>query len=80
MDHRDDDRTLEIDELRDKIAEAKLSEAAREVAEKELDRLAKMSPGAAEYTVSKTYIDWILELPWEESTEDNLDIDAAEKV
>jgi ATP-dependent Lon protease len=39
-----------------------------------------MSPGAAEYTVSKTYLDWILELPWEEATEDNLDIDAAEKV
>ena len=76
----DDDRTLEIDELRDKIAEAKLSEEAKEVAEKELDRLQKMSPGAAEYTVSKTYLDWIIELPWEQSTEDNLDIDAAEKV
>ena len=76
----DDDRTIEIDELRDKIAQAGLSEAARETAEKELDRLQKMSPGAAEYTVSKTYLDWILELPWEKATEDNLDIDAAEKV
>jgi ATP-dependent Lon protease len=76
----EDDRTLEIDELRDKIAEAGLSEPAREAAEKELDRLQKMSPGAAEYTVSKTYLDWILELPWETATEDNLDIDAAEKV
>jgi ATP-dependent Lon protease len=76
----EDDRTIEIDELRDKITEASLSEAAKEVAEKELDRLQKMSPGAAEYTVSKTYLDWILELPWEQSTEDNLDIDAAEKV
>jgi ATP-dependent Lon protease len=76
----DDDRTMEIDELRDRIAEAKLSTEAREVAEKELDRLAKMSPGAAEYTVSKTYIDWILDLPWEKSTDDNLDIDQAEKI
>jgi ATP-dependent Lon protease len=76
----DDDRTLEIDDLRDKIHQAKLSPKAREVVEKELDRLQKMSPGAAEYTVSKTYIDWILELPWEVSTEDNLDIALAEKV
>jgi ATP-dependent Lon protease len=76
----EEDRTIEIDELRDKIAQADLSEAAREVAEKELDRLQKMSPGAAEYTVSKTYLDWILELPWETVTKDNLDIDAAEKV
>jgi ATP-dependent Lon protease len=76
----EDDRTMEIDELRDRIAEAQLSEAAREVAEKELDRLAKMSPGAAEYTVSKTYIDWILDLPWEKRTADNLDIDEAAKI
>jgi ATP-dependent Lon protease len=76
----DDDRTLEIEEIREKIMNSKLSERAREVAEKELDRLRKMSPGAAEYTVSKTYLDWILELPWEISTEDNLDIKLAENV
>jgi ATP-dependent Lon protease len=76
----DDDRTLEIDDLREKIAEAPLSEEAREVAEKELDRLTKMSPGAAEYTVSKTYIDWIVELPWEKSTEDRLDIERAQEI
>jgi ATP-dependent Lon protease len=76
----EDDRTLEIDEIRDRIAQAKLSPAAKEAAEKELDRLQKMSPGAAEYTVSKTYLDWILEVPWSAATEDNLDIKAAEKV
>lgn len=76
----EDDRTMEIDELREKIMQAKLSEASKEVAEKELDRLQRMSPGAAEYTVSKTYLDWIIELPWETGTEDNLDIDAAENV
>jgi len=76
----EDDRTVEIDELREKIDEASLTEEAREVALKELDRLSKMSPGAAEYTVSKTYIDWILEIPWIESTEDNLDIKRAEQV
>ncbi len=76
----DDDRTMETEELREKIETAQLSEEAHEVALKELDRLQKMSPGAAEYTVSKTYIDWILDLPWTEATEDNLDIDKAAKV
>ncbi len=76
----EDDRTLEIDELRDKITEGQLSEKARTVAKKELDRLQKMSPGAAEYTVSKTYLDWILEIPWTTSTEDNLDIEQAERI
>ncbi len=76
----DDDRTLETEELREKIEKADLSTEAKEVALKELDRLQKMSPGAAEYTVSKTYIDWILELPWTHATEDNLDVKLAEKV
>jgi len=76
----EDDRTLEIDELKNKIAETRLSADARAAAEKELDRLQKMSPGAAEYTVSKTYLDWILETPWEVATEDNLDIRLAARV
>ncbi|NIM19436.1 MAG: endopeptidase La [Candidatus Latescibacteria bacterium] len=76
----EDDRMLELEELRTKIEQARLSPKAREAADKELDRLQKMSPGAAEYTVSKTYLDWILELPWEEGTTDNLDVKLAEKV
>ena len=76
----EDDRTLETEELRERIEAAQLTDRAREVALKELDRLEKMSPGAAEYTVSKTYIDWILELPWLESTEDNLDIERAQAI
>ncbi|HEU4364679.1 MAG TPA: endopeptidase La [Candidatus Krumholzibacteria bacterium] len=76
----DDDRTVEAEDLRSKIAGASLTEPARDVAMKELDRLEKMSPGAAEYTVSKTYIDWILDLPWVATTDDNLDIRQAEKV
>ncbi len=76
----EDDRTLEIDELKSKIDEAGLTDEARAAAEKELDRLQKMSPGAAEYTVSKTYLDWLLEVPWQFTTEDNLDISLAEKV
>ncbi len=76
----EDDRTMETEELRERIDDAQLTVEAREVALKELDRLQKMSPGAAEYTVSKTYIDWILELPWIETTDDSLDIVAAEGV
>jgi ATP-dependent Lon protease len=76
----DDDRTVDTEDLRAKIDAVKLPEAPKEVALKELDRLQKMSPGAAEYTVSKTYIDWILDLPWSVSTPDNLDIIEAEKV
>jgi ATP-dependent Lon protease len=76
----EDERMVEIEELRAKIEQASLTEKAKEAAEKELDRLQKMSPGAAEYTVSRTYLDWILDLPWIEGTDDNLDIKLAEKV
>ncbi len=75
-----DERTMEIEEFKDKIEAAKLPEEAREAAEKELDRLSKMNPSAAEYTVSRTYLDWLVTLPWSVSTDDILDIKAAEKV
>ena len=75
-----DERSMEIDELREKITAAKMSEEAEAEAMRELDRLAKMQPGAAEYTVSRTYLDWMIALPWSISTEDNLDIDSAQKV
>lgn len=75
-----DERALEIEELRTKIKERELPPSAAKEAERELDRLAKMHPAAAEYTVSRTYLDWLLDLPWNVSTEDNLDIEAAQKV
>lgn len=75
-----DERTSEINQLKEKIKEAKMMESAEKEALRELDRLSKMPPGAAEYTVARTYIDWLICLPWSKSTEDNLDISAAEKV
>lgn len=75
-----DERTLEVEELRTKIKERGLSPQAAKEAERELDRLAKMHPAAAEYTVSRTYLDWLIDLPWNVTTEDNLDIEGAQKV
>jgi len=70
----------EIEELRQKIEGAGMPEEVKEVALRELDRLSKMHPAAAEYTVSRTYLDWLISLPWNKVTEDNLDIAHAKKV
>ena len=71
---------VEVDEYRGKIEALELPEEARKEAERELDRLSKMHPSSAEYTVASTYLDWITELPWNEHTTDNLDIKKARKV
>ncbi len=70
----------EIEELREKLKAKKLPEDARKEAERELERLSRMHPSSSEYTVARTYLDWILELPWDESTKDNLDLKRAEKI
>jgi ATP-dependent Lon protease len=75
-----EDETVEIDEYREKIHKHGLTEEAVKEAERELDRLSKMHPSSAEYTVTSTYLDWLTELPWQKSTDDNLDIKAARKV
>ncbi|MDR2017684.1 MAG: endopeptidase La [Syntrophobacterales bacterium] len=75
-----DDRLQEISEIGKKIEEANMSPEVKKVAEKELDRLSKMSTMSAEYTVSRTYLDWLTELPWSFSTEDNLDIKDASRI
>jgi len=74
-----DERGAEVTELREQIEKANLPQEAKTAAERELDRLSRMAPGAPEYTVARTYVDWILALPWAASTEDNLDILAVKK-
>jgi ATP-dependent Lon protease len=74
-----DEHSSEIKDLRERIKKAKMPTEALAAAEKELDRLAKIPPASAEYTVARTYLDWLVELPWSETTGDNLDIDNAQK-
>ena len=75
-----DETQAEVNELRDRIDEAALPEEVDKQARRELDRLAKLPTAAAEYGVIRTYIDWILSLPWSVLTTDNLDIPHARKV
>jgi len=75
-----DDRAEELDELREKIDQAGMTtEALREV-NREYDRLRRMSPGAPEYTVARTYIDWMLSLPWNVATEDNVSLGSVKEI
>ncbi len=69
-----DEQTAEINELKAKIEKAKMPKEVNEVALKELTRLQRMTPQAAEYTVVRTYLDWLINLPWSITSEDNLDI------
>jgi ATP-dependent Lon protease len=75
-----DERTQEIDALREKIEAAGMTEEAQKEARRELDRLAKMPPAAAEYTVARTYIDWLVSMPWTQETTDNTDIETAARI
>jgi ATP-dependent Lon protease len=75
-----DERTQEIDEIRRKVESAGMPEEAKREALRELDRLAKMPPAAAEYTVARTYIDWLAAMPWSQETTDSVDIEAARGV
>ncbi len=75
-----DPHMAEVEELRAKIEAAQMPQEAREAGVRELDRLEKMMPGAPEYSVSRTYLDWLVVLPWSTSTEDHLDIAAAGRI
>ncbi len=76
----DGDEASDIDEFAKRIEQAELPEHAEQVARKELDRLSHMNPSAAEYTVSRTYLDWLVSLPWNKSTTDKLDLRQAKKI
>jgi len=76
----EDERAVEKREITEKIKAANMPEEVEEVAFAELDRLSRMSLAAAEYTVSRTYIDWLVTLPWSIETEDNLKIKSAERI
>lgn len=69
-----DDRSQDVAELRRRIEEAGLPDEARKEADRELERMARMSPGSPEYTVSRTYLDLMASLPWKKATADRLDI------
>jgi len=75
-----DERTEEIAELREKITSAGMPEAVLTEAERQLGRFAKIPQASPEHTVIRTYLDWITELPWSMTTEDSLDIAAAERI
>ncbi|HXS17575.1 MAG TPA: LON peptidase substrate-binding domain-containing protein, partial [Polyangiaceae bacterium] len=76
----DDGDQGDLDGLEERIAKAELPKEADDVAKKQLKRLRSMQVGSAEYTVVRTYLDWILDVPWSESTEDNLEILEVRKV
>ncbi|MGB7684815.1 MAG: endopeptidase La [Solirubrobacterales bacterium] len=75
-----DEQQAEANELRERIEAAELPEHARKAADRELGRLEKLPPAAAEHGVIRTYLEWLVELPWSKETKDNLDITHARKV
>ena len=76
----DSEKNKYLDDLRKRIAEARLPEAVEKIADQEVDILSKISEASAEFTIGLTYIDYLLSLPWNLKTEDNLDIGRAEKI
>ncbi|MGH3013023.1 MAG: endopeptidase La, partial [Gaiellaceae bacterium] len=75
-----DEQQAEVAELRAQLEEAGLPEEADKQARRELDRLSKLPPAAAEYGVIRTYLEWILSLPWNETTDDDLDLKSARRI
>ena len=75
-----EDDSDDIEEYRQRLAKTPLNEEAREKAEKEIERLSRMMPGTPEVTVSETYLDWILDMPWGKYTKDQISLTRARKI
>ena len=75
-----DDRTEELDDLRKQIDDSKMSSEALKEVNREFDRLRRMNPGAPEYTVARTYIDWMIAMPWSKSSDDSLNLKNVKEV
>src|SRR4051812_4881230 len=75
-----DDSGGDLDDFREKVVNAKMPPETEKVAMKQLERLKVMQPSSAEYTVTRTYLEWLVELPWSVATEDKLDIQAARDI
>jgi len=75
-----DEKAQEVNELREKIKKAKMPAEVEKEATKQLSRLEQMHPESAEATIVRTYLDWLVEIPWSVSTEDNMDIKKAKQV
>jgi ATP-dependent Lon protease len=75
-----DDSGGDLEEFKEKIDKAQMPAEAEKASLKQLDRLKVMQPSSAEYTVTRTYLEWLVELPWSEATDDNLDIENVRKV
>lgn len=75
-----DDSSGDVEDFKEQIAKADMPDDVRKVALKQLDRLKVMQPSSAEYTVTRTYLEWLTELPWTNATEDDLDIENVRKV
>src|SRR5204862_3868650 len=75
-----DPNASEIRSLREKSEQTELPEEAKQVVTQQLERLQQMPPAAAEYGVTRHYIDWILALPWMKETEDKIDLAEAERI
>ena len=76
----EDEGSVELKEIEDKIKAAKMPEEAEKVALKELDRLSRIPTQSPEYNVSRTYIEWLADLPWSDSTKDRIDLKEALKI
>ena len=76
----EDESQVELKEIEDAIKEAKMPEEAEKVAMKELDRLSKIPSQSPEYTESRTYLDWLTELPWSKTSEDSIDVKDAQTI